>query len=108
MKAATNDAGRFLVICELRTGSRATFERGLHAAGSVMQLGERVWLVRGVGTAGSVRNNLLQYLSSRDTLTVVQFDATRTATHNVGPEIDARLRAMLYLDTGVTNVALSA
>jgi hypothetical protein len=108
MKAATNEQGRFLVMCELRSGSRSTFERGLHAAGSILALSDRVWLIRGVGTAGSVRNALVQYIGPRDSLTVVQFEATRTATHNIGPEMDARLRAMLYLDAVEQNLQQSA
>ena len=102
MKPATNELGRFIVTTTLLSGSRAQLERGLHAAGSVMPLGEKTWLLCGVGTAGSVRNELLQYIGARDILTVIQFDPKRTATHNAGPEMDARLRTMLYLADGAT------
>jgi hypothetical protein len=105
MKPATNELARFIVTCNLQSGSRAQFDRGLHAAGSIMPLGDKVWLLCGVGTAGSVRNALLQYVGPRDTLTVIQFEPKRTATHNVGPELDARLRAMLYLETAGTPVS---
>jgi hypothetical protein len=105
MKPATTEVGRFIVTCSLQYGSRAQFDRGLHAAGSIMPLGDKVWLLCGAGTAGSVRNQLLQYVGPRDILTVIQFEPKRTATHNVGPEMDARLRAMLYLEGAVTNVA---
>jgi hypothetical protein len=105
MKPVSNELGRFLVVCDLKSGSRSAFERGLVAAGSVMSVGDKVWLLRGVGTAGSIRNTLLQYIGARDTLMVLQFAATRTATHNLGPEMDARLRAMLYLDNDVAAVS---
>ena len=106
--AASTELNRFVIVCELRSGSRPTFERGMHAAGSVMQLGEKVWLLRTTGTAGSVRNQLLQHIGARDSLMVMQFAATRTATHNFGPEFDARLRAMLYLENDVADMVRCA
>jgi hypothetical protein len=102
MKPATKELGRFIVTSTLLSGSRPQLERGLHAAGSIMPLGEKAWLLCAVGTAGSVRNQLLQYIGARDILTVIQFDPKRTATHNAGPEMDARLRAMLYLEDGAS------
>ena len=96
-KAATQ-LNRFIVTCQFQTGSRAVFERALVASGSALQLNDNLWLLRAVGTAGSVRNHLIQHLGGRDTLMVLQLDAVRTATQNYGPEMDARIRAMLYLE----------
>ena len=104
----TTELARFLVVCDFKSGSRHQFERGLEASGSIIQLGDKVWLLRAIGTAGSIRNNLLQYIGARDALTVIQFEGTRTATHNVGPEMDARLRAMLYLQNNVASFARTA
>ena len=108
MHGQAKELGRFLVVCNLRSGSHPLFARGLHAAGSVMPLGDNVWLLRAVGTAGSIRNTLLQHIGARDSLMVLHFAATRTATHNLGPEMDARLRAMLYLDSDLVDIAKSA
>ncbi len=99
-KAATQ-LNRFMVICQFHTGSRAVFERALAATGSALQINENLWLLRAVGTAGSMRNHLIQHLGPRDTLMVLQLDAVRTATQNYGPEMDARIRAMLYLEATV-------
>lgn len=101
MKAQAAQLNRFVVTCAFRTGSRATFERALAATGTSLQLADNLWLLRAIGTAGSVRNTLFQHVGARDTLMVLQLDAVRTATQNYGPEMDARIRAMLYLEAAV-------
>lgn len=102
LNKAPTQLNRFIVMCQFHTGSRAVFERALAASGSFLQINDNVWLLRAVGTAGSMRNQLLQHLGGRDSLMVLQLDAVRTATQNYGPEMDARIRAMLYLETAVT------
>ena len=77
------------------------FDRGIKSAGETMQLADDVWLLRAFGTAGSVRKHLFQHMGARDTLMVLQLDAVRTATQNFGPEMDARVRTMLYLEAAV-------
>lgn len=104
MKIPTNELNRFFVTCEFMSGSRPVFERGLNELGKVLQISERVWLLHAVGTAGSIRNNLLQHLGPRDKVVVIQFRAERTATQNCGPEADARLRAILYTETATPAV----
>lgn len=98
MKGSVNQLNRFVVACEFRSGSRSAFDAGLREAGSPLQVSENLWLLRAIGTAGSIRNFLFQRLGARDTLMVLQLDAVRTATQNFGPEMDARIRAMLYLE----------
>ena len=105
MKAQALQLNRFVVICTFNSGSRPVFDRGLKSAGDALQLAGNFWLLRAVGTAGSVRNHLLQHMGARDTLMVLQLDAVRTATQNYGPEMDARIRAMLYLETAVPQAA---
>jgi hypothetical protein len=105
MKTQTATLNRFVVMCTFNSGSRPTFDRGLKSAGDVLQLGDSSWLLRAVGTAGSVRNHLYQHMGARDSLLVLQLDAVRTATQNFGPEMDARLRAMLYLEQAVPAAA---
>lgn len=105
MKAQAPQLNRFVVICTFNSGSRATFDRGLKGAGEAMALGDNIWLLRAVGTAGSVRNHLFQHMGARDSLMVLQLDAVRTATQNYGSEMDARVRAMLYLETAVPQAA---
>ena len=101
MKAQATQLNRFVVICTFKSGSRATFDRGIKSAGEALQLADDIWLLRAIGTAGSVRNHLFQHMGARDTLMVLQLDAVRTATQNFGPEMDARVRAMLYLEAAV-------
>ena len=108
MKPAATQLNRFIVTCRFNTGSRAAFERALGASGTALQLSDDLWLLRAVGTAGSVRNHLFQHLGARDTLMVLQLDAVRTATQNSGPEMDARIRAMLYLEQAVPQAAAGA
>lgn len=108
MKGPVNELARFLVSCDLRSGSRPVFERALHAAGTVLELSERLWLVRATGTAGSLRNTLIQSIGARDTLIVIEFTPGRAATQNCGPEMDARLRAFLYLEANVAQIAKPA
>lgn len=98
MKGQFSQLNRFVVTCAFNSGSRVAFERGLRGAGEALQLGDNLWLLRAVGTAGSVRNQLFQHMGARDTIMVLQLDAVRTATQNYGPEMDARIRAMLYLE----------
>lgn len=106
MKGSVNhQLNRFMVTCAFRSGSRLVFERALAASGTALQLSENLWLLRAIGTAGSIRNTLIQHLGARDTLMVLQLDAVRTATQNYGPEMDARIRAMLYLEASVPAVA---
>lgn len=105
MKQAATQLNRFIITCRFHTGSRATFERALNSAGTALQLSDDLWLLRAVGTAGSVRNHLIQHLGARDTMFVLQLDAVRTATQNYGPEMDARIRAMLYLEQAVPQPA---
>ena len=101
MKAQATQLNRFVVICTFKSGSRATFERGVKSIGESLQIADDFWLLRAIGTAGSVRNQLFQHMGARDTLMVLQLDAVRTATQNFGPEMDARVRAMLYLEAAV-------
>lgn len=108
MKGSVNELNRFLVSFELRSGSRPVFERAVRSLGTALQLSEKLWLLRAVGTAGSVRNSLLPSMGARDTLVVIEFAPARTATQNCGPEMDARLRALLYLDTNVAEMAAPA
>lgn len=105
MKAHAAQLNRFVVICTFNSGSRPAFDRGLKSAGDALQLADNFWLLRAVGTAGSVRNHLFQHMGARDTLMVLQLDAVRTATQNYGPEMDARIRAMLYLDAAMAQPA---
>jgi hypothetical protein len=107
MKAPTSQLNRFVVICTFKSGSRATFDRGLKSAGEALQLGDDLWLLRAVGTAGSVRNHLFQHMGARDPLWVLQLAAVLPATQNFGPEMDARVRAMLYLETPVPQAAVA-
>jgi hypothetical protein len=100
--------GRFFVACDLRSGSRPVFERALTAAGTVLQLSEKLWILRAAGTAGSIRNTLFQHIGARDSLIVIEFVPARTATQNCGPEMDARLRAVLYLEAAVAEMATTA
>jgi hypothetical protein len=97
MKGSVNQLNRFVVACEFRSGSRPAFGSALSKVGAPLQLSENLWLLRAIGTAGSIRNVLIQDMGARDTLMVLQLDAVRTATHNYGPELDARVRAALYL-----------
>lgn len=108
MKAPVNELARFLVSCDLRSGSRPVFERALRAAGSVLELSDKLWLLRATATAGSIRNTLIQSIGGRDTLIVIEFTPGRTATQNCGPEMDARLKAILYLDANVAHIAQPA
>ena len=55
-------------VSSQRTGSRPVFENGLNKLGKALQLSDRLWLLQGAGTAGSVRNELLQHLGPRDKL----------------------------------------
>lgn len=105
MKLPSNDRNRFFVTCEFGSGSRHAFERALNEMGKALQLSDRLWLLHAVGTAGSVRNNLLLHLHPRDKLIVIQFQAERTATQNCGPEFDARLRAIMYTEATGSTVA---
>ncbi len=105
MKGSANELNRFMVTCEFHSGSRSAFERALATSGTVVQLSEKLWLLRAMGTAGSIRNFLFQHLGSRDTLMVLQLGAVRTATQNYGPEMDARIRAILYLESNVPEAA---
>ena len=98
MKLPSNELNRFFVTCEFASGSRHVFERALNELGKVLQLSDRLWLLHAVGTAGSIRNTLLQHLGQRDKVIVIQFRAERTATQNCGPEFDARLRAIIYTE----------
>ena len=105
MKAQAIQLNRFVVICSFKSGSRVAFDRGIKSTGDVLQLGDDAWLLRTYGTAGSVRNQLFQHMGARDTLMVLQLDAVRTATQNFGPETDARIRALLYLEPAAPQAA---
>ena len=107
MKGSANDLNRFIVNCEFQSGSRLVFERVLSNTGNVLQLSDRLWLLQAMGTAGSIRNHLQQHLGARDRLIVIQFHAERAATQNCGPEMEARLRALLYLETAGQKAAPS-
>ena len=105
MKGTANDFNKFIVACEFQSGSRMVFERVLDASGVALQLSDRLWLLHAMGTAGSIRNHLQQHLGTRDKLIVIQIQAERAATQNCGPEFEARLRAILYLETANPKVA---
>jgi hypothetical protein len=87
--------GRFIVVAELRSAPSAPFEAAIGAMGSAYRLSSNVWLLRAATTAGAVRNNLTPYLGPRDSVFTADLGTGRTAWLNLGPEADARIRAIL-------------
>ncbi len=97
-KLPTADTGadaafaNFVVIADLRSGP-AGFETALAKLGESYRLSTQAWLLHTDRTVGTVRNELMQHMSSVDGLFIA--DASRggkTAWFNLGPEADAKIR----------------
>jgi hypothetical protein len=87
--------GKFVVVAEFRSAPSAPFESAIAAMGMAYRLSNNVWLLRAAMTVGAIRNNLTPLLGPRDSLFAADLATGRTAWLNLGPEADARIRAIV-------------
>jgi hypothetical protein len=91
--ATTPTTGRFIIVAELRTKPVGPFEAAMAGFGQAHRLADRIWLLRGEATIGTVHNELMQHLGKSDSLFIAEMGSSRTTVFNWGPEIEARIRA---------------
>ena len=89
--------GRFVVFAELRSLPSAHFEAAIRALGTTYRLTTTVWLLNGTTTVGAVRNMLVPHLGSRDVMFIVELGTGRSAWHNFGSDVDARIYTLVDL-----------
>lgn len=86
--------GRFIIVAELHTKPSGPLENAMAGFGQSFRLGDRIWLLRAESTTiGSLHNELIQHLGSRDSLFVADVGSGRTIAFNWGPAVEARIRA---------------
>jgi hypothetical protein len=93
--APASNAGRFIVVAELRSTAAGRFEATLAQFFQNVRLSQPVWLLRADGTTiGTIHNTLLPKLGQRDSLFIAEAGTGRTTAFNWGPEVEARVRAL--------------
>lgn len=92
------DSGKFVIACDPRSVSRTTLDAAIAAKGEALRVLDNVWILRAEGSAGTIRNDLIQILGARDTLFVADLMTARTAVQNLGPEMETRIRRVTFPD----------
>lgn len=90
------DSGKFVIACDPRSVMRATLDGAIGSKGEALRVLDNVWILRAEGSAGTIRNDLIQILGSRDTLFVADLMTARTAVQNLGPEMETRIRRVMF------------
>lgn len=97
------DSGKFVIACDPRSVMRAALDSAIGAKGEALRIVDNVWILRAEGSAGTIRNDLIQILGSRDTLFVADLMSARTAVQNLGPEMETRIRRVMFPAVGRTH-----
>jgi hypothetical protein len=92
------DSGKFVIACDPRSVARTTLDAAINAKGEALRVLDNVWILRAEGSAGTIRNDLIQILGARDTLFVADLMTARTAVHHLGPEMETRIRRVTFPD----------
>jgi hypothetical protein len=88
-------ARNYILIVELRsTRPSEPFERAIKALGSFLRLNHTTWLLRAETTLGAVRNELAMFVGTGDSFLIVDVGEGRKLSHQFGPEVEAKLRAI--------------
>jgi len=88
-------SANFVVIADLRARNSSDFDTAVLELGRAYKLSNTVWLVHAAQTAGALRNHLVQYVGQSDTLFVIDTTRDKSAWFNYGPEVDAKIRAVM-------------
>ncbi len=84
----------FIIVADVRSRGAAALESAVSRMGTTCRINPLVTLLHTDRTAGSIRNDLIQLLGTSDNLLVIDANHGKLAWFNLGPEIDAKLRAL--------------
>ena len=83
---------KFVLVMDIKGRRDPALDAAISAMGRAIRIAPNAWLVSGTHTANGIRNQLSQYLGATDWMLVIDANAARTASFNMGPEFDTKLR----------------
>ncbi len=90
--AGQDEQTNFVLITDIKSENYNDLEQAILSLGRARHIMKNVWVLRSRYSAGTVRNALVQYMGSMDSLFVVDADHGKTAWFNLGLETDAKIR----------------
>lgn len=84
----------FLVMAEISSDNAMRFLHLIQRLGTAQRIGDSVWLLRSNMTIEVLREQLAASLTRQDRLFIMDSFNNRTAWHNIGADIDERIRAL--------------
>ncbi len=95
-EADTPPLGHYIIVADVRARPSGPFEAAIAEFGHCFRLNQLVWLLHSTATIAHVRNSLVQHLGNTDNLLVVNAANVRTASFNLGPVTEARIRTVWW------------
>ncbi len=84
----------FLVMAEISSENGMRFLHLIQRLGTAQRIGDTVWLLRSNMSIEFLREQLAASLTRQDRLFIMDSFNNRTAWHNIGADIDERIRAL--------------
>lgn len=82
----------FVLIFEFKNAQNPDLQGTLMGLGQATELVPTVWVLSGCLSVGSIRNALSPFLTSEDSLFVVDASSDKLAWTHIAPELDAKIR----------------
>lgn len=84
----------FLVMAEISSDNAMRFLHLIQRLGTAQRIGDSVWLLRAHMEIETLRDQLSASLSRQDRLFIMDSFNNKTAWHNIGADMDDRIRAL--------------
>lgn len=84
----------FLVMAEISSENAMRFLHLIQRLGTAQRIGDSVWLLRAHMNIETLRDQLSASLTRQDRLFIMDSFNNKTAWHNIGADMDDRIRAL--------------
>lgn len=84
----------YLVMAEISSDQAMRFLHLIQRLGTAQRIGDTVWLLRANMNIESLRQQLSSTMSRQDRLFIMDSFNNKTAWHNIGADMDDRIRAL--------------
>ncbi len=84
----------FLVMAEISSDQAMPFLHLIQRLGTAQRIGDTVWLLRATMGIDMLRDQLSASLTRQDRLFIMDSFNNKTAWHNIGADMDVRVRAL--------------
>ncbi len=88
------DEAIFMIMAEINSGQAMKFLHALQKLGTAQRIGDTVWILRARARARQLNDHLSQTLQRQDRLFIVDSFNNEIAWHNIGADMDSRIREL--------------